>query len=198
MLETIILYVINAVTAFISGLGGWGIAVCMAIESCNIPLPSEVILPFGGYLVSAGILNYWEASLAGTIGGTIGSIISYYLGYYAIDSPKLFWISPKKRAVITQWFNRRGEITVFFCRLLPVVRTFISLPAGAAKMNLSRFIIYTFAGSLLWSLFLTYLGYELGVHWAILRQYFKYLDVLILVAGIGLILYYLGRKKTNR
>ncbi|MEN6461282.1 MAG: DedA family protein [Syntrophomonas sp.] len=198
-MEAIILYVISIVTELIAGLGYWGVGICMAIESCNIPLPSEIILPFGGYLASEGRIDFWEAALAGTVGGTFGSIVSYYLGYYAIDSPKLFWISQRKRHVITEWFNRHGESTVFFCRLLPMVRTFISLPAGAAKMNLSKFVIYTFAGSLIWSIFLTYLGYELGTHWMVLRQYFKYADILVLVAAVvGVIYYYFWRSRSKQ
>lgn len=198
-MEAIILYVINIVTDIIAGLGYWGVGICMAIESCNIPLPSEIILPFGGFLASEGKINFLEAALAGTVGGTLGSIISYYLGYYAIDSPKLFWISKRKRYLITEWFNRHGESTVFFCRLLPMVRTFISLPAGAAKMNLSKFITYTFIGSLIWSIFLTYLGYELGIHWMILRQYFRYADILVLAAAvIAVIYFYFWRSRRKR
>lgn len=189
-MEALILYIINIVTEFIAGLGYWGVGICMAIESCNIPLPSEVILPFGGYLASEGRIGLWESALAGTIGGTLGSVVSYYLGYYAIDSSLLFWISQRKKHLITEWFNRYGEITVFFCRLLPVVRTFISLPAGAAKMNLPKFVIYTFVGSLIWSIILTYLGYQLGNHWSMLRQYFRYADVVILLGIVATLVYY--------
>ncbi|MBC7104556.1 MAG: DedA family protein, partial [Firmicutes bacterium] len=136
----------------------------MAVESCNIPLPSEVILPYGGYLVSTGRLEFWWAALAGTAGGTAGSAVSYYIGLYG-GRPFLnrygryFGVTPQKLALAERWFARYGEATVFFTRLLPVIRTFISLPAGVARMNFPRFLVYTFLGSLPWSLALTYVGY---------------------------------------
>ncbi|MGI5921011.1 MAG: DedA family protein [Syntrophomonadaceae bacterium] len=196
-MEAIILYLAKIITDIIGGLGYWGVGICMAIESCNVPLPSEVILPFGGYLASEGRITFLQAALAGTVGGTLGSVVSYYLGYYAIDSSILFWIPERKKQVVTEWFNRHGESTVFFSRLLPVVRTFISLPAGAAKMNLAKFIAYTFVGSLIWSLILTYLGYQLGTHWMILRKYFEYADIIILIAIIAGIAYYYRRRRTH-
>ena len=183
---------VTLVTEYIASLGYWGIAIGMAIESCNIPLPSEVILPFGGFLVSQGKLNFFLAVLAGNTGGTVGSIVSYYLGFkggrpFLERYGRYFWISQHELAVADRWFARWGEATVFFTRLLPVIRTFISFPAGIARMNFKRFVVYTFFGSLPWSLFLTYLGVKMGQHWELLQEWFHRFDVVVivlLVAGI--------------
>lgn len=183
--------VIQRTVAFISALGYWGIAIGMAIESANIPLPSEVILPFGGYLVSTGRLDFFWAAMTGTIGGTVGSIFSYFLGLWG-GRPFLLrygpyvGISRKHLELAEYWFERYGEVTVFFTRLMPIVRTFISLPAGISGMNFPRFVIYTFLGSLPWSFFLTYLGLKMGQHWQDLKYWFHRLD--LMVVGILLVL----------
>jgi len=185
----------SIITVFISFLGYWGIAIGMAIESANVPLPSEVILPFGGYLVSEGHLSFWGTVIAGTAGGTVGSVISYYIGLYGgrpflVRYGKYLGISPKKLAVADRWFAQYGETTVFFTRLMPVARTFISLPAGIAGMDFKKFVVYTFFGSLPWSILLVYLGVKLGENWETLKTYFHFFDVVI-VAGIILLVIYL-------
>lgn len=172
----------------------------MAIESCNIPLPSEIILPFGGYLVSTGKINFVGATLAGTIGGTVGSALSYYIGLHGgrpfLDRyGKFFGISQRKLEIAESWFERYGEATVFFTRLMPVVRTFISLPAGIARMNFTRFVIYTFLGSLPWSLALTYIGFLLGEHWETVRTWFHQADLLILAAVVIAAIYYFAWRR---
>lgn len=194
-MDTLMLYILHQVTVFIAGLGYWGIGICMAIESCNIPLPSEMIQPFGGFLVSSGRLNFWPAVLAGTVGGTLGSILSYYLGYFAMDSRLLFWVPQTKKDKLSRWFDHYGEKTAFFSRLVPGVRTFISLPAGAAKMNIFKFIIYTFLGSSLWCTFLTYIGFQLGENWRQLEAYFQKADLLVIIAIIFIAAYYLFHKR---
>jgi len=194
-LTTLLLYILHQITGFIADLGYWGIAICMAVESCNIPIPSEMIQPFGGYLVSTGHLGFWQAVLAGTAGGTLGSVISYYLGYYAMDSRLLFWVPQAKKYQLTNWFERYGESTAFLGRLIPGVRTFISLPAGAGHMNLPKFIIYTFLGSFLWSTFLTYVGYVLGENWEQIQVYFHRIDIAVAMVLVILIFYYLVHRK---
>ena len=184
------------VTAFIASLGYWGIGILMAIESCNIPIPSELILPFGGYLVSTGQLAFFAAALAGTIGGTIGSLASYYIGLFGgrpfLDRyGRYFGATPGRIAMAENWFNRYDIWTVFFTRLLPGIRTFISLPAGVARVNITLFTLYTFLGTLIWSLFLTYVGFTLGVHWEIVSSWFHRADLLLLVAILLLIAYWL-------
>ncbi|WP_031518154.1 DedA family protein [Desulfofalx alkaliphila] len=188
------------VTDFIIALGYWGIAIGMAIESANIPLPSELILPFGGYLVSTGQLSFWGAVMAGTVGGTVGSVVSYYIGLRGGRPLLLHYggyvgISRDKIFLADRWFERYGEATVFFTRLMPVIRTFISLPAGVAKMNFKRFVLYTFLGSLPWSILLTYVGLKMGENWQQIKPWFHRLDVVVLVAILLAVAYLVMRRR---
>lgn len=193
--------VLRAITNAIAAMGYWGIGIGMAIESANIPLPSEVILPFGGYLVSTGQLEFYRTVLAGTVGGVIGSALSYYLGLWGgrpflVKYGRFFGFSMKHLALADRWFERYGEATVFFTRLMPVVRTFISLPAGISGMNFKRFLVYTFLGSLPWSLLLTYVGLKLGQNWEAIKPWFHRLD-LVVVLGLAVVLIYLWRNRKN-
>ena len=155
-LDAFIAPVIHSIQTTISHFGPMGIAALMAIESANIPLPSEAILPFAGYLVSIKVLNFHIAAFAGAFGCLLGSIPSYYIGYFG-GRPfvekygKWFLISKKDLETADKWSQKYGDISFFICRMLPVVRTFISLPAGILKANFPRFITYTFLGSLIWS-----------------------------------------------
>lgn len=200
MLSALITVITIKITAFISSMGYCGIGIGMAIESCNIPLPSEVILPFGGYLVYKGTLNFYGVAMAGAIGGTIGSLVSYYIGLIGgrafLERYGRYLGLPHRRLIqAEQWFSRYGNSTVFLTRLMPGVRTFISLPVGAAKMNIGYFTIYTFMGSLIWSLFLTYVGLMLGENWQLIKPWFHIIDLIIIVAIIFAIFYYLFKKK---
>lgn len=173
-------------TEAIAALGYWGVAVGMAVESANIPLPSEIILPFSGFLVSQGNLSFWGVVLAGTVGGTFGSAVSYFIGSVGgrplvLRYGRYVGVGRDKLDMADRWFARYGEATVFFTRLLPVVRTFVSLPAGISRMNFKRFIVYTFAGSLPWSIALTYVGVVLGENWHQIKPWFHRLDVLVLL-----------------
>jgi membrane protein DedA with SNARE-associated domain len=166
--------ILELVTAFIiatiSTLGYGGIVLLMAIESACIPLPSEIIMPFSGYLVYAGRFNIWLVSIAGALGCVVGSLVAYWVGMYGgrplIEKyGKYLLISHHDLDLADRWFDRFGEIIVFVSRLLPAIRTFIAFPAGVARMNLKKFIIYTFAGSLPWCLGLAYVGQKLGEQW---------------------------------
>lgn len=195
--------ILQVVTDKIAALGYWGVAIGMAIESCNIPLPSEIILPFGGYLVSTGQLNFFWTAMAGTIGGTVGSIISYFLGKWGgrpflVRYGRYIGFSEKSMITADSWFYRYGEATVFFTRLMPIIRTFISLPAGISGMNFPRFVIYTFLGSLPWCFFLTYLGVKLGEHWEDLKVWFHRADAIMAAVIIGIILYLWLQHKKKR
>lgn len=195
MFDGILTWFFGLISDAISGIGYLGIALCMGIESCNIPLPSELIMPFAGYLASTGEFTLWKTIAAGTAGGTLGSVISYYLGRFAMNSTLFFWVSQSKKDWLTGWFEKHGESTIFFSRLLPGIRTFISLPAGAAGMNLLRFTFYTLVGSFLWCWLLAYLGFVLGSKWTILQVYFHDLDLIVLIGVIGIAAYYLIRRK---
>ncbi|ACX52163.1 SNARE associated Golgi protein-like protein [Ammonifex degensii KC4] len=194
---------VSLLVYYLSLTGYWGIAVGMAIESCNIPLPSEIILPFGGFLAYQGKVTFWGAVLAGTVGGTVGSVISYYLGLkggrpFLERYGRYFWISPRELALAEAWFARYGEATVFFTRLMPVIRTFISFPAGIARMNLIRFTVYTFLGSLPWSIFLTYLGFRLGEHWEEVKVWLHKYDIAVLVLTVLVLGWYWSHKRRGK
>lgn len=178
------------IIAVISQSGYWGIVLLMGIESACIPLPSEVIMPFSGYLVAAGRFKLGWVALAGATGCNAGSIVAYYVG--AVGGRPLaerygqyVLVTRHDLETADRFFARYGDWAVFIARLLPVVRTFIALPAGIARMNLWRFNAYTFLGSLPWCWTLAYAGVKLGARWTILRQYFHRFDtalgVLILV-----------------
>ena len=158
------------IVATISLLGYGGVVLLMAIESACIPLPSEIIMPFAGYLVSRGEMNLWLVGIAGAVGCVLGSMVAYWVGMYGgrplIEKyGRYILISHHDLDLADRWFAKYGEIIVFVSRLLPAIRTFIAFPAGVARMNITRFIIYTFAGSLPWCLGLAYVGQKLGEQW---------------------------------
>jgi len=158
------------IVATISLLGYGGVVLLMAIESACIPLPSEIIMPFSGYLVSRGEMNLWLVGVAGAVGCVLGSMIAYWVGMYGgrplIEKYGRFvLISHHDLDLADRWFAKYGEVIVFVSRLLPAIRTFIAFPAGVARMNIPRFILYTFAGSLPWCIGLAYVGQKLGEQW---------------------------------
>ncbi|MDD3593488.1 MAG: DedA family protein [Candidatus Gastranaerophilales bacterium] len=198
MLDTILIPIIAWIEEVITQMGPLGIVLLMAIESCNIPLPSEAILPFAGYLVSKGVMSIHMAAFAGAIGCVVGSIPSYYLGYFGgrpfIEKHgKWFLISKKDIETADKWAEKWGEMAFFICRMLPVVRTFISLPAGILKVNLPLFLFYTFLGSLIWSYFLVYVGIKFGENIEAFKAIWHQFDILIvLICAIifGIYLYH--------
>ena len=153
MIARIIEILSGFIVATISVLGYSGIVLLMAIESACIPLPSEVIMPFSGYLVSTGQMNLWAVGIAGAVGCVLGSLVAYWVGMYGgrplIEKyGRYVLVSDHDLDMADRWFLTHGEIIVFVSRLLPAIRTFIAFPAGVARMNLKRFVLYTFAGSL--------------------------------------------------
>lgn len=199
MLEIIGSWIIN----FISNLGYFGIFILMTLESALIPIPSEVTMPFSGSLVTVGRFNFWLVVLAGTLGNLVGSLMAYALGWWGQEAVvrqvikrygKYLLISEHEYDHSERWFRKHGEIIVFVSRVLPVVRTFISLPAGVAKMNLVKFSFYTTIGSLIWSYFLTMIGVSLGSNWKLLEGYFRKFDFVIVVGLTILALWYIKRK----
>jgi membrane protein DedA with SNARE-associated domain len=187
----------------ISMMGLPGIVLLMAIESACIPLPSEVIMPFAGYLVFLGKYSLWSVGLAGAIGCVVGSVPAYYLGMYGgrpliVKYGKYILMSRHDLDMADRWFQRHGEATVFFARLLPVIRTFIAFPAGVARMEMKRFLIYTFAGSLPWCLGLAYIGMVMGERWPVLREYFHKFDLLIGAVIVAGIVWYVRRHLKHR
>ena len=180
------------IVSTISVLGYPGLVLLMGIESACIPLPSEIIMPFSGYLVYTGRFNLWAVAVAGAVGCVVGSLAAYWVGMYG-GRPiiqkygRYVLISQHDLDLADRWFSRYGELIVFGSRLLPVIRTFIAFPAGVARMNMTRFVIYTFLGSLPWCLGLAYVGQVLGEQWDkndTLKTWFHSFDFVIGIVGL--------------
>lgn len=158
-------------------------------------------MPFAGYLVSRGEMNLWWVGVAGAVGCVLGSLVAYWVGMYGgrpfIEKyGKYILLSRHDLDIADRWFAKYGEIIVFVSRLLPAIRTFIAFPAGVARMNLTRFVIYTFAGSLPWCLGLAYIGQKLGEQWdkdPTLKTWFHRFDFLIGIAGVLFVAWWVWR-----
>jgi membrane protein DedA with SNARE-associated domain len=193
--------VIPFLNSLYGAVGYVGVTIAMAIESAMIPLPSELILPYAGFLVSDpskleplthGPWGFWLVVVAATIGNTIGSLIGYAIGAWGgrpflARYGRYLLIRPHEIELAERFFERYGAATAFFSRLLPIVRTFISFPAGVARMPLRRFIAYSTAGAFLWSIALIYAGTVLGAHWIDIRHALQPFDLLIATAFVGLV-----------
>jgi len=200
------LEIINSLTNFItyaiSNSGYGGIFLLMVAESALIPIPSEVIMPFSGYLVSAGKLNAVYVVLAGSIGNLVGSLIAFFIGSrlgrnFILRYGKYVLLRKSHLELTENYFRKYGDRATFISRLLPAVRTYISLPAGVANMNLKKFIVYTFAGSLIWNTMLTYVGIKLGEEWTSIRQYSSYIDVVVIAGAIIAIIIFVKRRSSK-
>ena len=191
---------IDAVIFVLDKTGYAGTFIAMALESACIPIPSEAILPFGGYLSFTGRLNLILVIIFGTLGGTVGSIGVYYMGKIG-GRPLVEKYADKLRLSKSHieksdyYFNKYGEKIVFYSRLLPIIRTFISLPAGISKMDVKKFTIYTLLGSTIWSVLLGYAGYKMGENWTIIREWFHFADIALVVLIVAFIFYKLIFKK---
>lgn len=203
MLEKLLAVIATWIIGVISTMGYGGIVLLMAIESACIPLPSEIIMPFAGFLVSKGEMTLLGIALAGAIGCVVGSIPAYYVGMFggrplAEKFGKYVLISKKDLDMADRWFASHGEIIIFVARLLPAVRTFIAFPAGVARMNMMKFIIYTFVGSFIWCGLLGYAGMKTGEHWEDLKIYFHEFHYVIAAAGIIFVVWYVRRHFKNQ
>jgi membrane protein DedA with SNARE-associated domain len=209
MSEKILAALAHFIIAVISASGYWGVLLLMGIESACIPLPSEVIMPFAGYLVHAGKLSLLGVATAGALGCNLGSVVAYWIGAYG-GRPlverfgRYVLLGQHDLDRVTHYFEKFGGITVFFGRLLPVVRTFIALPAGIAKMPQGRFHLYTFLGSWPWCYALAYVGMRLGAGWDSDPRFkeifhrFHMVVVLLLVVGFAWFVWSHWRGRTGR
>lgn len=191
MIANLIEAIIHFVTGTISQIGYFGVFVLMIFESACVPIPSEIIMPFSGFLVSLGKFNLIWVTIAGALGNLAGAVITYTIGYYGgrpfvLKYGKYFFIKEKEVHHAEKFFEKWGDFAVFIARNLPVIRTFISLPAGVAEMNFPKFALYSFVGSIPWCFALTYIGFMLGANWMIIR---KYGDILDIIVGIGVIIF---------
>ncbi|KKP80104.1 MAG: alkaline phosphatase [Candidatus Moranbacteria bacterium RIFOXYA12_FULL_35_19] len=193
MIAKIIEILAGFIIGGISLLGYSGVALMMAIESACIPLPSEIIMPFSGYLVFKGQFSLWGVSLAGALGCVVGSAVAYWIGYVggrplAEKYGRYVLVTKHDLDLADNFFKKYGNTAVFISRLLPVIRTFISLPAGIARMNFWQFIAYTFLGSLPFCFLLAYIGEKMGENWNTLGVYFHKFDIVIgIIIFIGIV-----------
>jgi membrane protein DedA with SNARE-associated domain len=191
--------IVDVATEFIGSAGVAAVFLLMALESACIPIPSEAIMLFAGFSVSNGDLTLFGVVTAGVLGNLVGSWIAYAVGYYGrldlLEKNKLIHISPKQLRWADDWFERYGAPTVFFSRMLPIVRTFISLPAGVAKMPFWRFTIYTLAGCIPWVLMLALIGQSVGDNWEDWRHKLGYLDYAVLAAIVVGIVYLVVKRR---
>ena len=187
----------------IQSLGYFGIFFLMLLESMLIPIPSEITMPFAGYLITTGSMSFVPVVLVGALGNLVGSWIGYAIGYFLEETiiltlirkyGKFILISTNEYNHSLKWFNKFGDKITFFTRIIPAVRTFISLPAGLAKMNFWKFSIYTFLGSLIWSAVLTYIGVYLGNKWDSIGVYFHKFDLILAVLLVLTVLFYINHK----
>ncbi|MDX6636730.1 MAG: hypothetical protein QOJ01_241 [Solirubrobacterales bacterium] len=191
--------VVNAATDFINSAGLAGVFVLMTLESACIPIPSEAIMLFAGFNVSQGNLTLLGIVVAGVAGNVLGGLIAYAAGYFGrielLERSRLIHVSPAQLARVDSWYARNGSATVFFTRMLPIVRTFSSLPAGVARMPLGRFTALTALGSIPWVLALAIVGREVGDRWDTWRNHLHYLDYAIVALAVLGLAYYLYRRR---
>jgi len=201
---SIVEFVSNFAINIIGSLGYWGVFIGMTLESACIPIPSEIIMTFSGYVVWQGNTNMtlFGITLIGALGNLLGSLIAYFVGLkggrpFLEKYGRYVLITHSKLQLAERWFVRYGSEAVLISRLLPVIRTFISLPAGIANMDLKKFVLYTFIGSLPWSFVLGYIGVQLGPNWGIIQSYFHVMDIGVLIGVLGVVVY-LGFKYRSK
>jgi len=176
----------------------------MVLEASSLPIPSEVVLPFAGYLVSTGSIDFAYTLLVATLGAVVGALIDYYIGLKGVEALtkyKLFGrtlFSENQLHVGANYFARYGSAMVFVGRMVPVVRTLISFPAGAVKMPLAKFVGYTFAGCLIWNSLLIYVGYYLGSKWREFADFSHYIAIAVAAACVAGGVWYLIHRRNKK
>ena len=199
--------IINSVVQWATNLiGDWGLAavfLLMLLESACIPVPSEAIMPFAGFAVSQGKLTLAGIVIAGVAGNLVGSWIAYAVGYYGgrpfVDRwGKYVLLRPHHLDTAQHWFDHYGAPVVFFGRMIPIVRTFISLPAGFGKMPFWKFTLFTLLGCIPWVFMLGYVGVKLGANWEKIKPYLHYADYAVVAAGVVLVVWLVMRWRRGR
>jgi membrane protein DedA with SNARE-associated domain len=190
---------VDFATNLIGDAGYAGVFVLMTLESALIPIPSEATMLFAGFKVHDGTLTLFGIVAAGVLGNLVGSWIAYGIGYYGrlelFEQHRIFHTSERYMKWADEWFQRHGDATVFFSRMLPIIRTFISLPAGVARMPFWRFTWLTLAGCIPWVLALALVGREVGSNWHKWKDHLQFLDYAVVAAIIALIVWALIRRR---
>lgn len=196
-------FIVEFATDFIHTTGYWGVGVLMVLESMIMPVPSEAVMPFAGFLWFEGSMTFWGILIASTLGSIVGSLISYAIGYYGgrplvLKFGKFLLLNHEDLDKTEAFFQRRGSIAVFLSRFIPVVRHLISIPAGLGKMPLGRFLLYTTIGAAMWNMFLAWCGYQLGNNWETVEKYAKPIDYVVLIAFVAVVVWYVRHLKRRK
>ena len=207
-METVTEFLVSNLTSLISSYGLLAVFVLMTAESALVPIPSEITMPFAGFMAGMGVFDFWTAVAVGALGNLVGSLLAYWLGYAKGEDWVRFAIRRWGKWLLIReheydkskaWYQKYGQGITFASRLLPIVRTFISLPAGIARMNLPLFSLLTFIGSFLWSAVLAYVGLKLGENWLSIEPFFRKFQFVIVglgVLAVGLYIYtHIKRRK---
>ena len=199
-MQSVIDIVVQWATDVIGAWGLPGVFFLMLLESACIPVPSEAIMPFAGFAVNEGDMSFWGAVAAGVVGNVAGSWIAYWVGLYGgrpfVDRwGKYVLLRHHHLDVAERWFAKWGPATVFFSRMIPIVRTFISLPAGAARMPFWRFTLYTVLGCIPWVIMLTWVGVMLGDNWEEIRSWLHYADYAVVAALVALVVWFVVKRR---
>ncbi|MBS3174815.1 DedA family protein [Candidatus Woesearchaeota archaeon] len=186
------------ITTIIAATGYFGIFLFMVAESMVLPVPSEAIMPFAGFLIAENKFSFFIVFIASSLGSVVGSLISYYIGSVGSKTiipkyGKYFLLNNKDLEWTENWFKKNGQKTIFISRFIPVIRHIISIPAGMAKMDLKKFIIYTFIGASIWNMALAYAGYALKQKWYLLHEYSRELDIIIIILLVLVIIFHVYR-----
>lgn len=202
-MSDLISYVAEWSLGIIDRMGYPGIFILSALESMAIPIPSEIVIPFSGFLAAVGKFNLWLVIFVSTLANLCGSIILFLIGksggrWFLERYGKYFLIHKKDLDRSDRWFNEHGVKAVFWSRMLPVVRTFISLPAGISGVSLEKFVFYTFCGSLPWNTTLVFVGFKLGENWETALKYFDKFNLVIYILIVALIILYIVKHKKKK
>jgi membrane protein DedA with SNARE-associated domain len=211
IIEGVIAWVVALVMDIISAIGFPGIFGLMTLESMCVPVPSEVVLPFGGALVYMGrlaltgdpVVDTLLVAIVGTLGCTAGSVIAYFIGLkggrpFVLRYGRYLRVHEGHLDMSERWFKKYGDWAIFGSRLLPVIRTFISLPAGMARMKFNRFVVLTTVGSFPWCLALSFIGYYLGENWSTVESLYRPLEIVVVLGVIAAIIYFVWKSRTER
>ena len=198
MITAIIDMLANAVIYVIGLIGYTGVFLLMLVESCGIPMPSEVIMPFSGFQVATGKMTFTMIVLMGAFGNLVGSWLAYWIGLkggrpFIEKWGKYCLVSKHDLDIADRWFTNYGRLTVFFGRLLPVIRTYISFPAGISRMNFKQFSVYTFLGALPWCALFGWLGIKMGENWDLIRKKLHDFDMSIAALVVIGVVWYVWR-----
>ena len=189
-------------TLFINKCSYWGVFFLMALESMIAPVPSELVMPFAGFLIFTGHFDPWAVMIASSLGSIVGSLLSYGMGMLGepvvLRYGRYLLLNPHHLEWTKKFFNRHGGKTIFIARFIPVVRHLISIPAGLARMPLTPFILYTLVGATLWNGFLTYLGVRLKENWRLIQQYTHVLDYFVLACLLAGLAYFVWKFRATR